>query len=481
MSLNHRDESELIVSKHLIRSSQTVQPFLKCMPATLLLVLLIAGCIQQAETPTVTLERAKILAERSQFEEAVPLYSKAIEKMPENPDAFYLRGVAYENLGLNEKALPDYQKCLELEPEHTDALNNQGVVLAKMERFQDAVAVFSKLQEIAPDNVLAIRNRALSYQDLGQFDDARREFDRAVTMEPGSAICWFQRGNLLLEQKQFAEAEKDYNRTIELDPGMARAWLNRGMARYESGRTAEGLEDLKHAESLDENIVVAGMELLNLHPEKTAKGSADAAPAGSANAEKPISSGSLKAETQLSPSDRKQLEEALRSKGYDELSYLAELPQFRCAVLNGSSDGQTKTILATFADPAGSPAAGAAAGKSDSDRKSSSNEDPAEEENADGDPGSVSFLIPGSAILSRAGGSTGEGEPVTLIVLADGSVKTQGIRSAGEDGEEQTQAPDSESHGILIFDESWTAEDHQVSPEILEVRMSPNVAADSQE
>jgi hypothetical protein len=300
-------------------------------------------------------------------------------------------------------------------------------------------------------------------------------------MEPGSAICWFQRGNLLLEQKQFAEAEKDYNRTIELDPGMARAWLNRGMARYQSGRIAEGLEDLKHAESLDENIVVAGMELLNLQPKKTTKEVADTAPAGSTNAEKPINTGSPKTESQLAPSDRKQLEDALRSKGYGELSYLAELPQFRCAVLSGHRNDQTKTILATFANPAGSPDTGTVAEETDSDGESSSNEDPADDAAADREPSSVSFLIPGSAILSRAGGSTDEGEPVTLLVLADGSVNTQGIRSAGEDGEEQTQAPDSESHGILIFDESWTAEDHQVSPEILEVRMSPNVAADSQE
>ena len=106
------------------------------------------GCGASADSPEVKLERARILMQRDQAAEAIPLLNEVIDATPKDPEARYQRGVAYESLSVLEKALIDYTECLTLNPERTDALNNKAVVLAKMKRFEDAAAEFTRLVDL---------------------------------------------------------------------------------------------------------------------------------------------------------------------------------------------------------------------------------------------------------------------------------------------------------------------------------------------
>ncbi|MEM6496552.1 MAG: tetratricopeptide repeat protein, partial [Pseudomonadota bacterium] len=50
------------------------------------------------------------------FAKAVADYSRLVQLMPENADAYNNRGYAYHQLGDRARAIADYRKALELNP-----------------------------------------------------------------------------------------------------------------------------------------------------------------------------------------------------------------------------------------------------------------------------------------------------------------------------------------------------------------------------
>jgi Tfp pilus assembly protein PilF len=221
----------------------------------LMLACLPAGCTK-TETPEVMLERARILMQREQIAEAVPLLDAVVAAMPESAEARYQRGVAYERLDVLEKALADYTECLKLDDERRDALNNKAVVLARLERLDEATQDFTRLIELDPQGSLAWRNRALSFADQKQYDKSLADYGKALELAPEDPVNWYQRGIVYLAQGKLMEAENDFSKALELDPELARAWMNRGVVRYRQGKKQLASVDLQKAQELDDAIVL---------------------------------------------------------------------------------------------------------------------------------------------------------------------------------------------------------------------------------
>ena len=286
-----------------------------------LTALLWAGCTERVDSPEVTLERARIHAERGEFTESIPLYTKAVAAFPQRAEVFYLRGVAYENLDLLDRALEDYAKCLELDSSYTEAINNFGVVLARLKRHREAVEQFSRLISLKADDALALRNRGLCYHDLGESQKAIDDYNRAIEIAPQDAQTWFQRGNVHLDDRNYATAEADFSKAIATDNQLAKAWMNRGIARLRLGRRDEALLDLSKGQELDENIIVPGMDFLE-----------EAPTADSGTSEQSFLS---VAETNLA------------ERGFTELKQLTSNASMAFAVYDGFLDGASVRILAT--------------------------------------------------------------------------------------------------------------------------------------
>lgn len=293
----------------------------------LLFVTTIAGCGKSALLPEVTLERARILMERGQMAEAIPLLDEAIAKMPDSAEAHYQRGLAYERLDVLEKALADYTECLRLDDERTDALNNKAVALARMKRLDEAAVEFGRLIEMDPQSALFYRNRGLCQFDLGNHDAALADYAKALELAPQDPAGWFQRGGVYLKQGRFAEAEQDYSKAIDLDPELAKAWMNRGVCRYKRGEKKLAAEDLEKAQSLDDGIVLPDIDFFG---ESTAAG----IPEGADPA-------------MLWPAARVFAEEILTADGFTSVTLVREYPAMLCGEFNGTLDGKARRILVT--------------------------------------------------------------------------------------------------------------------------------------
>ena len=223
-------------------------------------LLAFSGCMASSDSPEVTLEKANILKDRGKFDDAVPVYTKAIESFSDRPDVYFSRGDCYFNLQLPEKALADYTKCLELDPDFSDAINEKGVVLAQMGQFELAAEQFSLLINKLPDNVLALRNRGLCLHDLGNYEEALRDYEKAIELNDKDPETWFQKGNVLRKQKQLEQAIADYDKAIQLAPDFAKAWMQRGVAKFKMGNKQQAMAELMHASELDDMIIIPDID-----------------------------------------------------------------------------------------------------------------------------------------------------------------------------------------------------------------------------
>ena len=259
---------------------------------------------------------------------AIPLLDRVIDEAPQDSEAFFQRGIAYEDLNLPEKALADYDACLKLDEFRTDALNNKAVQLAKLERMEEAISAFTELVDLDREDFLGYRNRGLCRFDQQDYPEALNDYHKAIRLYPEDASSWFQRGNVHLAMNSLTEAESDYSKAIELDPDFAQAWMNRGVVNYRTGRKTQAAEDLAKAQELDSNIVIPAIDVFS-----------DIAKSAAA--------------TEAMPNDNWKtcccaVEKELAERGFSQLVFVREFPDLRCAELTGEINGQPRTILVTY-------------------------------------------------------------------------------------------------------------------------------------
>lgn len=72
------------------------------------------------------------LAQKGQFEQAIPLLEKIVAKNPESADAYNYLGYSHRKLGQFDLALVNYQTALKLQPQHRGANEYLGELYLEM-------------------------------------------------------------------------------------------------------------------------------------------------------------------------------------------------------------------------------------------------------------------------------------------------------------------------------------------------------------
>ncbi|MFC2035324.1 tetratricopeptide repeat protein [Chloroflexota bacterium] len=99
------------------------KPIVLCIISLVLLswILPAVGCQSQSIQSDKHYKNGTALVIDGEYEEAIEELNDAIALHPENADAYYLRGLAYDSSGEVAEAISDYEKCIELsnDPELT--------------------------------------------------------------------------------------------------------------------------------------------------------------------------------------------------------------------------------------------------------------------------------------------------------------------------------------------------------------------------
>lgn len=103
---------------------------------------------------------------------------------PENPDGFYLLGIAYEKNKDQEAAIHAYNRVIEIKPDHAKAYYRTGLLYLGKREFKEAVGLFEKAMEFEPDSAELNFRLGVAYDRLQKHEKAISHFSEAVKIQP---------------------------------------------------------------------------------------------------------------------------------------------------------------------------------------------------------------------------------------------------------------------------------------------------------
>src|ERR1035437_8962319 len=91
------------------------------------------------------------------YQKNIRLFTRIIEKYPNNSIAYSIRGTSRKNLGDYQGTIEDYNKAIELYP-NAKTYNSRGVTKCKLGDYEGAIQDYNKAIELYPDFEFLLHN-----------------------------------------------------------------------------------------------------------------------------------------------------------------------------------------------------------------------------------------------------------------------------------------------------------------------------------
>ena len=154
------------------------------------------------------------------YDDAIVQFTSAISLEPSNPDYYYARGQAYENLLNYTEAKSDYEKSLVFAPKKVDAMISLGAVLNKMGKYEEALKLLNHVSAIDKRNSKVYPEKVISLYCLKKYDQALQSSDTALVIKD-TPMDYYWRGLIYRSLKNDALAEKELRKSISKDKKFA--------------------------------------------------------------------------------------------------------------------------------------------------------------------------------------------------------------------------------------------------------------------
>lgn len=184
--------------------------------------------------------------------------SLAIDRNPFITDAYELRGVARQNMGLDSLAIEDYRHALSLLPENKGLLYNMALALETVKDYASAEESFEKLLSAHPSfdgGYLGRAKMRLAKQDTVA---ALEDIDKALELNKHAVNGYLMRADIAIHRNQdYNQALADMDEAIKLQPRVPGYFINRAFVRYRLDDYYGAMSDYDYALQLDPTNFVA--------------------------------------------------------------------------------------------------------------------------------------------------------------------------------------------------------------------------------
>jgi len=178
--------------------------------------------------------------------------SEVIEKHPEDPQAYNMRGAVYGEAGRNDQAFADFNKAISLDPNYAQAYANRALIYRKTGQLDLALADDSKAIAIDASYVPAYLGRGIVYRQQGRPAQALGDFNKAIALKPDNAEAYYNRGLLYQSQHQHQFAIDDFSTALGLNRQQkAEPLVARALSYLASGNNKAAADDLDQAVQLE--------------------------------------------------------------------------------------------------------------------------------------------------------------------------------------------------------------------------------------
>lgn len=176
------------------------------------LILLLLAAVATAQPADLALEsrRAKQLMRQGQFAEAIAIYERLNQAVPNNPGLMLNLGMAEHLAGRNHAAIRHLEAVLKLQPQAFPALIMLGASHLRLAEPAKAVAPLEKAVAIQPSDPEPRHMLADALMMLERWEPASNHLRKLVEADPNNPRTWFDLGRCYeaLAQQSFAALAK---------------------------------------------------------------------------------------------------------------------------------------------------------------------------------------------------------------------------------------------------------------------------------
>jgi stress-induced-phosphoprotein 1 len=204
------------------------------------------------------------LYKKKQFNEALEMYAKAIEKEPNDLTYYNNRCAVWIEMG-EEKYDTVLESCKDVIQRRYEinSANPGGASFEKVAKvFARMAVVYEKRKQF--DDAIEMYNKALTEDNNRSFRNALRELTRAKEkfekdsyIDPAKAEEHREKGNEFFKQQNWADAKREYDEAVMRNPSDAKLYSNRAAALTKLLAYPDALRDLDECLKLDPKFIKA--------------------------------------------------------------------------------------------------------------------------------------------------------------------------------------------------------------------------------
>lgn len=167
------------------------------------------GAKLDAKNPKHHINAAKSALVLKDYPRAIDFVNKALMIDKFNPQAYFFKGYAYDEMGNKEKAISSFITASEQDPTWDIPFQHIGMIYAEQKN-DLALKYFDNAFAANPKNTEAIYQKALYYKETKRIDEALKELKNIIAVRPQYSKAIFAVGNILFDQGKIEEALKNF-------------------------------------------------------------------------------------------------------------------------------------------------------------------------------------------------------------------------------------------------------------------------------
>ncbi len=155
---------------------------------------------------------------------ALNCYDRAIQKNPNNKNAWISKANLLALIGRYEEALASYDCVLKKQPQNCSVLMSKGNLLILLGKYKEAIKIYNCVLEDQPQNCDIIIYKGVALHNLEQYEKALANYDRALQIQPQNYDILVYKGDILCSLKRHKDAIKIYDCALENRPVNSETW-----------------------------------------------------------------------------------------------------------------------------------------------------------------------------------------------------------------------------------------------------------------
>ncbi|MEJ6755995.1 MAG: tetratricopeptide repeat protein [Crocinitomicaceae bacterium] len=126
-----------------------------------------------------THEEATSKLKEGQIDEAIELYTKALNEAPDDYNIISDRGVAYLHKNDKLRCFGDFNRAIQLQPNYSYRYASRAYAKKHFGDIEGAVADYEKAVELDPEDAVAQNNLGMLLEEMGYKKQSEKRFARA--------------------------------------------------------------------------------------------------------------------------------------------------------------------------------------------------------------------------------------------------------------------------------------------------------------